>query len=111
MSAQIMQNLSVKILRFVGNHQPGWVACDLVDSEGRRHVFIDKVPIFTSERLDAGSDYPKPGIVRCEVLKRWQDEKGIELVRVRTVSPDRVESTEGLCEFTVLARLITSVSG
>ena len=111
MSARVMQNLPVRIVRFVGNHKPGWVACDLVDAEGRRHVFIDKVPIFTIEPLDAGSDYPKPGIVRCKVLKRWQDEKGLELVRVSTTSPDGVESTEGLGEFTVLADLITTVSG
>jgi hypothetical protein len=110
MLACVMQNLSVQILRFVGNHQPGWVACDLLDAEGRRHVFIDKVPIFTIEPLDAGSGYPKPGMVRCEVLKRWQDEKGLELVRVSTTSRDGVESTEGLREFTVFARLITSGS-
>lgn len=106
-----MPKLSVQIVRFVGNHQPGWVACDLVDAAGRRHVFIDKVPIFTIEPLDVNSDYPKPGIVRCKVLKRWQGEKGLELVRVSTTGPDGVESTEGLCEFTVSAKLIMSVSG
>jgi hypothetical protein len=74
-------------------------------------VFIDKVPIFTLELLNAGSDYPKPGIVRCKVLKQWKDQKGLELVRVNTTSPDGVESTEGLREFTVLTKLIRSVSG
>ena len=73
-------------------------------------MFIDKVPIFTIELLDAGSDYPKPGMVRCKVLKRWQVQKGLKLVRVSTTSPDGVESTEGLREFTVLAKLIRSVS-
>ncbi|HVB55777.1 MAG TPA: hypothetical protein VNE63_04995 [Candidatus Acidoferrales bacterium] len=46
-----MQKLSVQIVRFVGNHQLGLVACDLVDAEGRRHVFIDKIPIFTIDLL------------------------------------------------------------
>jgi hypothetical protein len=110
MLARVMQKLAVQIVRFVGNHQPGWVACDLVDAEGRRHVFIDKVPIFTIEPLDADSDYPKPGILRCKVLKRWQDQKGLQVVRVSTTGPDGVVSTEGLHEFTVSAKLITPLS-
>ena len=109
MLARVMQKMAVQIVRFVGNHQPGRVACDLVDAEGR-HVFIDKVPIFTIEPLDAGSDYPKPRILRCKVLKRWQDQKGLQVVRVSTTGADGLVSTEGLYEFTVPAKLITPVS-
>jgi hypothetical protein len=63
----------------------------------------------TTEDLDADSDYPKPGAVRCEVLKRYQNERGQELVCITTKEPWDIESTEGASEFTVPARLIASV--
>lgn len=31
----------------------GWVKCELIDADGKRHVIRDKVPIFTAETLDA----------------------------------------------------------
>jgi len=73
-----MHNLAVQIVRFVGSDFPGWVECELVDAEGRRHILKDKVPLFTVEVLDAGSKYPTPGTVLCEVLERYQDEQGQE---------------------------------
>jgi hypothetical protein len=102
-----MHNLNVQIIRFVDGSFPGWVECELVDSEGRRHLIIDKFPMFTPKVLDADSEYPTPGTVRCEVLKRYQDEKGQELVCVSTARPWSIESTEGLSEFIVPAGLIT----
>lgn len=54
-------NLVVSIIRFVDDTQPGVVACEFEDAEGRRHTVIDKVPIFTCEPLDAESIYPKLG--------------------------------------------------
>jgi len=72
-------------------------------------ILKDKIPMFTVELLDAHSKYPTHGIVRCEVVERYRDEKGRELVRVTTATPDEIESTEGLSEFIVLATIVTSV--
>ena len=102
-----MHGLTVQIVRFVDSHQPGWVECELVDAEGRRHLIIDKAPVFSAENLEADSEYPVTATMRCEVLKRYQDEAGHDLVRVSTTRPDSIESTEGLSEFTVPANLIT----
>jgi len=104
-----MHNLKVQIVRFVDSDFPGWVECELVDAEGRRHILKDKVPIFTVEVLDADRKYPTPGTVVCEVLERYQDEQGQELARVSTEKPFYIESTEGLSEFTVPTSLITSM--
>jgi hypothetical protein len=79
-----MPSISVQIVRFVDGHQPGLVECELIDAEGRRHIIIDKVPVLTSENLDAQSKYPVPGSVPCEVLRRYRDESGRELVQ-RTI--------------------------
>ena len=94
-------NLTIQIVWFVVDHQPPIVACELVDAEGRCHTFIDKVWIFLDRTLDADSEYPQTGAVRCAVLNRWRDGHGRDLVRINTADPDFVESTEGLSEFVV----------
>jgi hypothetical protein len=101
-----MPDLVVKIVRYVDDSQPGWVECEFADAAGHRHSIIEKVPIVTAEDLDAGSEYPKPGGVRCEILKRYHNEKGQELVCITTDRPLSIESTEGASEFTVHASLI-----
>jgi hypothetical protein len=105
-----MHFISAQIVRFVDSDFPGWVECEFVDVNGRRHTVKDKVPIFTAEMLDAESNYPVPGLVACEVLRRFQDDQGRELARVSTEEPYGIESAEGLSEFVVLASLINSVS-
>ena len=37
--------LHVKIVRFVLDHQPPIVGCEVVDADGKRHTFIDKVSL------------------------------------------------------------------
>ena len=100
MATQIA-DLHVQIVRFVMDHQPPIVACELVDAGGRRHTFIDKVWMFSEQTLDAHSEYPQPGFLRCSVLKSWRENGGREVVRVSTADPDQIESTEGLTEFLV----------
>jgi hypothetical protein len=102
-----MQSLTVQIVRFVNDDFPGWVECEFTDAEGRRHIIKDKYPLFTAEILDADSNYPTPGEISCEILERYQDASGRQLIRVSTRSPFYTESTEGLTEFTVPVSLIT----
>jgi len=96
--------VQVQIVRFVEEHQPPIVEAQFLDSAERSHTFIEKSAIFTTDwGLDAASDYPQHGAIRCEPLARWRDTEGRELVRITTVRPDGVESTEGLSEFVVLS--------
>jgi hypothetical protein len=100
-----MVDLSVQIVRFVEEHQPPIVEAKFCDSTGCFHTFIDKAAIFTADwGLELTSKYPQPGVIRCDILARFQDPNGRELVRVRT----EVESAEGLSEFVVLASHFTS---
>ena len=46
-----MAELKVEITRFVDEHQPGFVACEFQDANGRRHTFIEKVPLVTAVDL------------------------------------------------------------
>jgi hypothetical protein len=103
-----LAGIAVQIVRFVDDCQPGVVACEFVDADGRCHTLVDKIPIFTCELLDANSQYPQPGIADCEVLARWQDKAGRQLARVTTVRPFDIESTEGFAEFVVLAEQLVN---
>lgn len=98
-----MDALKIAIVQFVERYQPGIVRCEFTDEEGAMHSIVDKEVYFTSEFPDEASEYPQPGIARCEVLARWHDTSGRELVRISIARPDALESTEGLEEFVVLA--------
>ena len=98
-----MPAILVKIVRLVDESQPGFVECEFTDADGRCHTLFDKVPIFTTDSLDANSEYPQPGVADCEVLSYWSDKFGRELVRVTTARPFDIESREGLSEFVVLS--------
>jgi hypothetical protein len=102
------QNFFVQIVRFVNDGFPGWVACEFEDATSVRHVLIDKVPIFTTLVLDASSSFPQPGCAPCEVLARWQDTQGRELVRITIARPINMESTDGLSEFVVVATQLSN---
>jgi hypothetical protein len=96
-------------VRFVEDAFPGWVACVFEDAEGPRHELIDKVPIFSDVMLDETSTYPQAGAARCTILGRWSDVNSRELVRVSTVKPDGIESTQGLSEFVVLSSQVSGL--
>jgi hypothetical protein len=104
-------NLHVEIVRFVMDHQPPIVACELFDASGRRHTFIDKVLVFSNETLDAESEYPQAGMIRCVVVEGWREITGQELVRVNTTVPFFIESTQGLSEFIVRQNQVSPFSG
>lgn len=95
--------LCVEIMRFVDDRFPGWVECEFEDAMGIKHVLVDKVPIFTERALDSNSPYPQTGTAPCKVLARWKDSKGRELVRITTLDPAGIESTQGISEFIVTA--------
>jgi len=97
-----MPCLQVSIVRFVDEHQPGFVECEFTDATGTVHTLVDKVPIFSLNDLWGDSVYPQPGLIRCEVLEQSQDLRGHRLARVTIAKPDGLESSRGLFEFVVL---------
>jgi hypothetical protein len=105
LESNTMDDLQVEIVRFVEEHQPNIVEAKVFDSQGHCHTFVDKSAIFTTDwSLDATSKYPQPGVIRCQVLARWQVPAGPDVVRVIT----EIESTEGVSEFVVLANQIST---
>ena len=76
--------------------------CILQDALGESHLFVEKVPVVSTDNLGSTSSYPQPGAIACEVEEQWQDSAGRSLVRVSTERPWGVESTAGTTCFTVL---------
>lgn len=100
--------LKVKVVRYLDDAFPGWLECEFFDAENRRHVIVDKVPVLGGDCLGPDSLYPRDGEVRCEILDRWQDANGRDLLRVTTQTPDAVETTEELVEFVVSSSQVVS---
>ncbi|WP_141753320.1 hypothetical protein [Duganella sp. HH101] len=93
--------LQVQVERFVDDHQPGFVACALIDAEGRRHEFIEKGPVVSKGNLWSDSLYPQAGFFGCCIEDEWTDKAGRRLVRVSTERPWAIESIVGETVFTV----------
>lgn len=85
-----MQALRVTILRFVDDHQPGFVECTVHDAHGREHRFVEKAPVVSAEALGPDSTYPCAGVIACTVV----DQLG-EVATVDLEHPWGVETTRG----------------
>ena len=95
-----MLGVKVAISRYGDDYQPGIVECSLIDVWGNRHLFVEKVPVVYSENLDAGSSYPRAGIIACQVIER-KNIDGREVVGIGTEIPWHIESTTGKAFFDI----------
>ena len=101
-----MDEVRCEIVRWVSDEpQPGWVEASIVDARGRRWSFFDKPPVFSDGDVRQSSDFPLPGVIRCEVVSSSHADDGVEIVEVRLL--DGVESTEGATRFLVRAEEVS----
>ncbi len=94
-----MTVVEVEITRFIegtDDSYPGFVEFALTDARGSRFVFVDKVPIVTSDDLGPSSEYPCVGEMRCTVVEPHSDG-----VIINTELPDSIESECGRSIFVV----------
>jgi hypothetical protein len=100
--------LKIQIVRYLDGHFPGWVECEFLDAENHRHTLVERVRVISTQWFGPGASYPQAGGVACEILARWQDASGRDLVRVTTDIPYSIESAEGVTEFVVLSSQVAS---
>ena len=98
-----MHNVEVSILRMIDDHYPGFVECELIDLDGKRHMFVDKLPIFEGDEADVDAGFPRIGYIRCQVVRSTVDTALID-----TGLPDAVESKSGETRFLVRLPQIVS---
>lgn len=101
-------SLSVQIERFVDDAFPGFVECSLLDADGAIHLFLEKVPVVTTEKLRKDDGYPRPGYLACTVEQELRDPSGLPLLQVNTVHPWGIESLAGEKRFLVRASQVRS---
>jgi hypothetical protein len=100
----------VKIVRFVDESFPGFVECEFIDANQRKHTLVDKVPTFSALTLWNDSEYPQPGVAFCQVLEDINDGSDRELVRITIAKPYGMETVDGETEFVVEKSQITEDS-
>lgn len=97
-----MQGLRVTIVRWVDDHQPGWVECHLIDHWDRLWVFIEKAPVVSTEILGPDTAFPCPGVIACELVDHARTLPEADCtILVTTAVPWGVESTTGETRFDV----------
>ena len=104
-----MPSIAVEIVRFVDEHQPGFVECQFQDAHGQQHVVVEKVPVVTKENLWTNSRYPRPGTIACTLERAYQDHSGRSLVTVSTELPWHIESSTGQTKFELLSSQVQSL--
>jgi hypothetical protein len=97
-----MKAIKVIITRFIDSHQPGFIECKFTDAYGQLHIVHDKVPIVTAATLNANSQYPQHGEIKCKVLKEWENNIEQKIYSVTTSVPISVETIDGVTEFDLL---------
>ncbi|MCB1056781.1 MAG: hypothetical protein KDD11_14865 [Acidobacteria bacterium] len=100
----------MQIIRWLDDHQPGWVECSFRDLHGVEHRFREKAPVVSGSALDAGSAYPQPGLLGCVVLERTPGDDGRTVVSVDTERPWGIESVEGRTRFEVAPEDLVEVA-
>jgi hypothetical protein len=93
-----LNELKVKIVSYTEDSNPGWVMCTFQDIYGKSYSFEEKVPIVTEEYLDSNSEYPKDGVVACQVLT-----VNNKIITVDISKPYCIQTEEGLSVFDVFA--------
>ena len=100
-----MTGIKVQITRFVDAGQPGFVECQFTDAHNKTWSIIEKLPIVTSADLWSDSIYPQPGVIGCDVVKRFKDAAG-EIIAVNTEEPYGIETLDGVAQFEVRPDLL-----
>jgi len=98
-----MPRISVEIVSFVDEYQPGFVECRFQDAHGHVHVVVEKVPVVTTEDLRSNSQYPLLGAIECTMEEEYKDDSGRSLVVVNTELPWHIESSTGQTKFELLS--------
>ncbi len=77
------------------NQFPGWCKAILMDANGVRHAFVDKLPVFGLEEAEVRS-LPVEKVIAVEVVRDLGD-----VVEIDTSVPNGLETEDGNSRFVV----------
>ena len=84
------------------------VECNFKDVYDKEHIIQEKTAVISSEYLDRNSEYPKEGLVACEIVKESKGINGRIIYTVRCILWG-VETIEGLTEFDLFSEQLTEL--
>lgn len=88
-----MPHVTCEIARWTADAFPGWVEARIIDVEGTRWAFTDKLPIFSAEPLTSASSFPVAGAIRCVVV---EEDVAAGRTLIDTSLPDGVTAIDGV---------------
>lgn len=91
--------IRASIVRWYSDDNPGFVECRLTDRFGKEWVFVEKLPVVSSDNLDSKSSYPQPAWIACEIVSHGRDDVNREIVEVDTELPWGVWSVDDVSRF------------
>lgn len=95
-------DIKVQVLRTVDEHIfPGWVEFILRDANGVEWTFVEKEPVICREPLGGDAEFPVPAFMKCQIVRKWVDERGMERCAIDTEFPFGIETREGQTNFEV----------
>ncbi len=94
-----MLAIKVEVTKFVSDDFPGFVECKFTDIWNDEYVIEEKVSVVSDKDLDVNSEYPREGIITCEILKEWVDRIGRKIVTVDIGNVYDIKTVKGSTEF------------
>jgi hypothetical protein len=98
----MVPTVRVQITEWVSDDQPGFVRCVLRDAANRTWSFVEKAPVVSAACLWNDTSYPQPGVIACEIMKYWRDDRGRDIVTMDTDRPWGIAAEAGGTVFDVL---------
>ncbi len=78
------------------------VECSFIDTWGYNQIFIEKIPVVTSNNFDIYAEFPQNGVIACEIIKSWRDKDNREFVSIDTSKPWGCEIIDEISRFDIL---------
>lgn len=92
-----------------GSPQSGYVKCRLLDSSHREWELANKPDLVDDISTEIGFHWIS-GIIHCEVVREWIDDRGIQRCLIDTRTPQGWMSHEGVAQFEMFAQNVFSSS-
>jgi len=103
-------NIPIKIEQLTDSSFPGWIEFSFKDIDGKKIIFVEKIPIISNCNIDKNSNLPLEGTLECIQVREWIDGENRKLLEVNTDIPHGVKSSGGECNFVIDGSAIITIS-
>ncbi|WP_156346257.1 hypothetical protein [Verrucomicrobium spinosum] len=80
---------------------PGGLEFILRDANWVERTFVEKETVICREPLGSDAEFPVPAFMRCQIVRKWIDERGMDRCVIDTEFPLGIETRDGQTKFEV----------